>query len=65
VDEMPGDVRRCLLAGSIPDAGPVERTEQGETEQWQAGPPPLLSYLKTSAVSLFVSYDYSIVPLFS
>jgi tripartite ATP-independent transporter DctM subunit len=31
---------------------------------WQAGPPPLLSYLKTSAVSLFVSYDYSIVPLF-
>jgi tripartite ATP-independent transporter DctM subunit len=28
------------------------------------GPAPLLHYLKSSAVSLFVSYDYSIVPLF-
>lgn len=31
---------------------------------WLAGSLPLLSHLKTSAVSLFVSYDYSIVPLF-
>jgi C4-dicarboxylate transporter, DctM subunit len=31
---------------------------------WLVGPAPLLNYLKTSAVSLFVSYDYSIVPLF-
>jgi C4-dicarboxylate transporter, DctM subunit len=31
---------------------------------WLVGPEPLLNYLKSSAVSLFVSYDYSIVPLF-
>jgi tripartite ATP-independent transporter DctM subunit len=31
---------------------------------WLVGAPPLLNYLKTSSVSLFVSYDYSIVPLF-
>jgi tripartite ATP-independent transporter DctM subunit len=28
------------------------------------GAAPLLNYLRTSAVSLFVSYDYSIIPLF-
>jgi C4-dicarboxylate transporter, DctM subunit len=31
---------------------------------WLVGSAPLLNYLKGSAVSLFVSYDYSIVPLF-
>jgi len=31
---------------------------------WLGGPAPLLAYLKSSVVSLFVSYDYSIVPLF-
>jgi tripartite ATP-independent transporter DctM subunit len=31
---------------------------------WLSGPAPLLAYLNRSLVTLFVSYDYSIVPLF-
>jgi tripartite ATP-independent transporter DctM subunit len=31
---------------------------------WLGGSAPLAAYLKSSLVSLFVSYDYSIVPLF-